>query len=630
MGRKRNSSFETKKFRTTKRMLKSVLPKMYLSRAAGQVQGRVAGIDLGTTNSCVAVMEGTQAKVLENAEGSRTTPSYVAITADGERLVGAPARRQAVTNPANTFYATKRLIGRQHNDPDLKKDIDASPFSIVRANGGDAWVEGSDGKRYSPSQVGAFILGKMKETAEQYIGSKVDNAVITEPTAAALAYGLEKDEDKVIAVYDLGGGTFDISVLEIQKGVFEVKSTNGDTLLGGEDFDNTIIRHIVAEFKKQSGIDVSKDIQAVQRIKEAAENAKIELSSSTQTDINLPYLTMDATGPKRLNLKMTRAQFEGIVDKLLQRTVEPCNKAIKDSEFSKNEINEVILVGGMTRMPKVVEIVANVFGKPASKSVNPDEAVAIGAAIQGGVLAGNVTDVLLLDVTPLSLGIEVMGGVMDKMIMRNTTIPTKKQKTYSTAADGQTQVEIKIFQGEREMAAENKLLGNLQLGGIPPAPRGVPQIEVTFDIDANGIVNVSSRDKGTGKEMTITVQSSGGLSKDQIENMLKDAEKYAEKDKKLKELIEMRNRCDSQLHDIETKLDDFKDQLDADVIKQIKEDAAQLKEEMASEDADPEELRTKYDDIQKRSMDMFGEAYKKKMAENEAAAGNSSEEKKEN
>merc|ERR1711892_379265 len=578
-----------------KRMLKSVLPKMYLSRAAGQVQGRVAGIDLGTTNSCVAVMEGTQAKVLENAEGSRTTPSYVAITADGERLVGAPARRQAVTNPANTFYATKRLIGRQHNDPDLKKDIDASPFSIVRANGGDAWVEGSDGKRYSPSQVGAFILGKMKETAEQYIGSKVDNAVvpvpayfndaqrqatkdagqiaglnvlrvINEPTAAALAYGLEKDEDKVIAVYDLGGGTFDISVLEIQKGVFEVKSTNGDTLLGGEDFDNTIIRHIVAEFKKQSGIDVSKDIQAVQRIKEAAENAKIELSSSTQTDINLPYLTMDATGPKHLNLKMTRAQFEGIVDKLLQRTVEPCNKAIKDSEFSKNEIDEVILVGGMTRMPKVVEIVANVFGKPASKSVNPDEAVAIGAAIQGGVLARNVTDVLLLDVTPLSLGIEVMGGVMDKMIMRNTTIPTKKQKTYSTAADGQTQVEIKIFQGEREMAAENKLLGNFQLGGIPPAPRGVPQIEVTFDIDANGIVNVSSRDKGTGKEMTITVQSSGGLSKDQIENMLKDAEKYAEKDKKLKELIEMRNRCDSQLHDIETKLDDFKDQLDADAI----------------------------------------------------------------
>merc|ERR1712106_749563 len=406
-----------------------------------------------------------------------------------------------------------------------------------------------------------------------------------------------------IAVYDLGGGTFDISVLEIQKGVFEVKSTNGDTLLGGEDFDNTIIRHIVAEFKKQSGIDVSKDIQAVQRIKEAAENAKIELSSSTQTDINLPYLTMDATGPKHLNLKMTRAQFEGIVDKLLQRTVEPCNKAIKDSEFSKNEINEVILVGGMTRMPKVVEIVANVFGKPASKSVNPDEAVAIGAAIQGGVLAGNVTDVLLLDVTPLSLGIEVMGGVMDKMIMRNTTIPTKKQKTYSTAADGQTQVEIKIFQGEREMAAENKLLGNFQLGGIPPAPRGVPQIEVTFDIDANGIVNVSSRDKGTGKEMTITVQSSGGLSKDQIENMLKDAEKYAEKDKKLKELIEMRNRCDSQLHDTESKVEEFKDQLPTEDHAKIKAQITEVREKLADkENMTGEEIKKTVSDLQQSSL----------------------------
>jgi len=639
-------------------MLKSVMPKLWSIRSASQVKGAVIGIDLGTTNSCVAVMEGTQAKVLENAEGSRTTPSYVAITADGERLVGAPARRQAVTNPANTFYATKRLIGRQHNDPDLKKDIENSPFAIVRANGGDAWVEGSDGKRYSPSQIGAFVLTKMKETGEQYLGTNVANAVITvpayfndsqrqatkdagqisglnvlrvinEPTAAALAYGLDKDEDKVIAVYDLGGGTFDISVLEIQKGVFEVKSTNGDTLLGGEDFDNAIINHIAAEFKKQTGIDITNDIQAVQRIKEAAENAKIELSSSTQTDINLPYLTMDATGPKHLNLKMTRAQFESIVDKLLQRTVEPCNKAIKDSEFTKNEINEVILVGGMTRMPKVSEIVQNVFGKAASKSVNPDEAVAIGAAIQGGVMAGNVTDVLLLDVTPLSLGIEVMGGAMDKLIMRNTTIPTKKTKTYSTAADGQTQVEIKIFQGEREMAADNKLLGNFQLGGIPPAPRGVPQIEVTFDIDANGIVNVGARDKGTGKEMSVTVQSSGGLSKDQIENMLKDAEKYAEEDKKRKELIEERNRADQTIHDIESKLNEYKDQLDADEVKTLQEDAARLKEEMQRDDANAEEIREKAGDLQKRSLSLFEIAYKKMSAEKGNSESSEGEKKSE-
>jgi len=639
-------------------MLKQVMPKVWLSsRSASKVQGAVAGIDLGTTNSCVAVMEGTAAKVIENAEGSRTTPSYVAIAADGERLVGAPARRQAVTNPGNTFYATKRLIGRAHSDPELKKDIETSPFKIVKANNGDAWVEGSDGKRYSPSQVGAFVLTKMKETAEQYLNTTVKNAVVTvpayfndsqrqatkdagqiagldvlrvinEPTAAALAYGLDKDEDKVIAVYDLGGGTFDISVLEIQKGVFEVKSTNGDTLLGGEDFDQALIQHIIAEFKKQTGIDVSNDTQATQRIKEAAENAKIELSSSTQTDINMPFLTMDATGPKHLNLKITRAQFEGIVDKLITRTIEPCNKAIKDSEFSKNEINDVILVGGMSRMPKVQATVETIFGKVPSKSVNPDEAVAMGAAIQGGVLAGNVTDVLLLDVTPLSLGIEVMGGQMDKLIMRNTTIPTKKTKTYSTAADGQTQVEIKIFQGEREMAQDNKKLGNFQLGGIPPAPRGVPQIEVTFDIDANGIVNVSARDKGTGKEMSVVVQSSGGLSKDQIENMVKDAEKYAEEDKKRREVIEERNRADQIIHDIETKLDEYKDQLDKDEVNQLKEDAAQVKSFMSADDVDPEELRNKYNDLQKRSMSLFEIAYKKGMEQNSGSSESSESESK--
>jgi len=640
--------------------LKQVMPKIWLSsRNASKVQGAVAGIDLGTTNSCVAVMEGTSAKVLENAEGARTTPSYVAISADGERLVGAPARRQAVTNPGSTFYATKRLIGRQHSDPELKKDIDSSPFKIVKANNGDAWVEDTNGKRYSPSQIGAFTLTKMKETAEQYLNGKVANAVITvpayfndsqrqatkdagqiaglnvlrvinEPTAAALAYGLDKDDDKVIAVYDLGGGTFDISVLEIQKGVFEVKSTNGDTLLGGEDFDQALIQHIIKEFKKQSGIDVSNDVQAVQRIKEAAENCKIELSSSTQSDINMPFLTMDATGPKHLNLKVTRAQFEGIVDKLVQRTIEPCNKAVKDSEFSKGEINEVLLVGGMTRMPKVQTVVEQIFNKAPSKSVNPDEAVAVGAAIQGGVLSGNVTDVLLLDVTPLSLGIEVMGGQMDKLIMRNTTIPTKKTKTYSTAADGQTQVEIKIFQGEREMASDNKMLGNFQLGGIPPAPRGVPQIEVTFDIDANGIVNVSARDKGTGKEMSVVVQSSGGLSKDQIENMVRDAEKYADEDKKRREMIEERNRADQIIHDIDTKLDEYKNQLDATEVQQLKDDAAAVKTFMQDDNCDPEELRNKYQDLQKRSMSLFEIAYKKGMEQNQRAGDESSENKDEN
>ncbi|CAG9836002.1 unnamed protein product [Diabrotica balteata] len=517
------------------------------------IKGAVIGIDLGTTNSCVAVMEGKQAKVIENAEGSRTTPSVVAFSKDNERLVGMPAKRQAVTNSANTFYATKRLIGRRFEDDEVKKDMKTLSYKIVKASNGDAWVQGSDGKMYSPSQIGAFVLVKMKETAEAYLNTKVKNAVITvpayfndsqrqatkdagqisglnvlrvinEPTAAALAYGMDKTEDKVIAVYDLGGGTFDISILEIQKGVFEVKSTNGDTFLGGEDFDNVLVNHLVSEFKKEQGIDITKDPMAMQRLKEAAEKAKIELSSSLQTDINLPYLTMDASGPKHMNLKLSRSKFESLVGDLIKRTINPCQKALKDAEVSKTDVGEVLLVGGMTRMPKVQSTVQDIFGKQPSRAVNPDEAVAVGAAVQGGVLAGDVTDVLLLDVTPLSLGIETLGGVFTRLINRNTTIPTKKSQVFSTAADGQTQVEIKVHQGEREMATDNKLLGQFSLIGIPPAPRGVPQIEVTFDIDANGIVHVSARDKGTGKEQQIVIQSSGGLSKDEIENMVKNAE----------------------------------------------------------------------------------------------------------
>lgn len=474
-------------------------------------------------------MEGKQAKVIENAEGSRTTPSVVAFSKDAERLVGMPAKRQAVTNSANTFYATKRLIGRRFDDAEVKKDIKNISYKIVRASNGDAWVQGSDGKMYSPSQIGAFVLIKMKETAEAYLNTKVKNAVVTvpayfndsqrqatkdagqiaglnvlrvinEPTAAALAYGMDKTDDKVIAVYDLGGGTFDISILEIQKGVFEVKSTNGDTFLGGEDFDNVLVNHLVSEFKKEQGIDITKDPMAMQRLKEAAEKAKIELSSSLQTDINLPYLTMDASGPKHMNLKLSRSKFESLVGDLIKRTIQPCQKALKDGEVPKSDVGEVLLVGGMTRMPKVQSTVQEIFGKQPSRAVNPDEAVAVGAAVQGGVLAGDVTDVLLLDVTPLSLGIETLGGVFTRLINRNTTIPTKKSQVFSTAADGQTQVEIKVHQGEREMAGDNKMLGQFSLVGIPPAPRGVPQVEVTFDIDANGIVHVSARDKGTGKE----------------------------------------------------------------------------------------------------------------------------------
>ncbi|XP_034477409.1 heat shock 70 kDa protein cognate 5 [Drosophila innubila] len=622
---------------------------------SSEVKGAVIGIDLGTTNSCLAVMEGKQAKVIENAEGARTTPSHVAFTKDGERLVGMPAKRQAVTNSANTFYATKRLIGRRFDDPEVKKDITNLSYKVVKASNGDAWVTSTDGKVYSPSQIGAFILIKMKETAEAYLNTPVKNAVVTvpayfndsqrqatkdagqiaglnvlrvinEPTAAALAYGMDKTEDKIIAVYDLGGGTFDISILEIQKGVFEVKSTNGDTLLGGEDFDNAIVNFLVAEFKKDSGIDIRKDNIAMQRLKEAAEKAKCELSSSQQTDINLPYLTMDAAGPQHMNLKMTRSKLESLVGDLIKRTIQPCQKALSDAEVAKSEIGEVLLVGGMTRMPKVQSTVQDLFGRQPSRSVNPDEAVAVGAAVQGGVLAGDVTDVLLLDVTPLSLGIETLGGVFTRLISRNTTIPTKKSQVFSTASDGQTQVEIKVHQGEREMANDNKMLGSFTLVGIPPAPRGVPQIEVIFDIDANGIVHVSAKDKGTGKEQQIVIQSSGGLSKDEIENMIKKAEEYASADKIKRELIEIVNQGESIVHDTETKMEEFKSQLPAEECEKLKTEIADLRTLLANkETADPEEVRKATTQLQQSSLKLFEMAYKKMSAERESGgAGGSS------
>jgi len=625
----------------------------------GYAGGAVIGIDLGTTNSCVSVMEGKAAKVIENAEGARTTPSVVAFTAEGERLAGMPAKRQAVTNSENTFYATKRLIGRRFDDPEVKKDMGMVSYKIVKASNGDAWVSSTDGKVYSPSQIGAFVLTKMKDTAEGYLGTAAKNAVVTvpayfndsqrqatkdagqiaglnvlrvinEPTAAALAYGMDKTEDKVIAVFDLGGGTFDISVLEIQKGVFEVKSTNGNTFLGGEDFDNALLNHLVAEFKRDQGIDLTKDNMALQRVREAAEKAKVELSSSQQTDVNLPYLTMDATGPKHMNLKLTRAKFEQIVGDLIKKTVEPCHKAMKDAEVSKADIGEVILVGGMSRMPKVQDTCKDIFGRTPSKAVNPDEAVAMGAAIQGGVLAGDVTDVLLLDVTPLSLGIETLGGVFTKLISRNTTIPTKKSQVFSTAADGQTQVEIKVHQGEREMAADNKMLGQFQLVGIPPAPRGVPQIEVTFDIDANGIVNVHARDKGTGKEQQIVIQSSGGLSKDEIENMVRDAESHAEADKEKKERIEAVNQAEGILHDTESKMEEFKDQLPSEDAAKMKDQIKEVREKLANKDSmDPEEIKKTVNDLQQQSLKLFEMAYKKMASERggDSSSSSSSEQK---
>lgn len=625
-----------------------------LRYSSDKVKGHVIGIDLGTTNSCVAVMEGKAAKVLENAEGSRTTPSVVAFTKDGERLVGMPAKRQAVTNSENTFYATKRLIGRRFEDAEVQKEMKNVSYKIVRSSNGDAWVEGSNKQVYSPSQVGAFTLMKMKETAESYIGSAVKNAVVTvpayfndsqrqstkdagqiaglnvlrvinEPTAAALAYGMDKAEDKLIAVYDLGGGTFDVSILEIQKGVFEVKSTNGDTFLGGEDFDNVLLKFLVAEFKKEQGIDITKDNMALQRLREAAEKAKIELSSSLQTDINLPYLTMDSSGPKHMNLKLTRSKLESLVDGLIKRTVGPCEKALHDAEVKKSDVGEVLLVGGMTRMPKVQSTVQEVFGRTPSKAVNPDEAVAIGAAVQGGVLAGDVTDVLLLDVTPLSLGIETLGGVFTKLINRNTTIPTKKSQVFSTAADGQTQVEIKVHQGEREMAADNKILGQFQLVGIPPAPRGVPQVEVTFDIDANGIVNVSARDKGTGKEQQIVIQSSGGLNKDEIENMIKNAERYADEDKKRKESVEAVNSAENIIHDTESKMEEFKDQLPKEECDQLKEHIAKVKEVLANKDNEtPEDIKAKTSELQQASLKLFEMAYKKMAADRDSSSSGSS------
>ncbi|MGU3494739.1 molecular chaperone DnaK [Xanthobacteraceae bacterium A53D] len=581
---------------------------------------KIIGIDLGTTNSCVAVMEGSSPKVIENAEGARTTPSIVAFTEDGERLVGQPAKRQGVTNPERTFFAVKRLIGRRYDDPTVEKDKKLVPYNIVRADNGDAWLE-ADSKKYSPSQVSAFILQKMKETAEAFLGEKVEQAVITvpayfndaqrqatkdagkiaglevlriinEPTAAALAYGLDKKSTGTIAVYDLGGGTFDVSVLEIGDGVFEVKSTNGDTFLGGEDFDMRLVNYLADEFKKEQGIDLRNDKLALQRLKEASEKAKIELSSATQTEINLPFITADASGPKHLTMKLTRAKFEALVEDLIQRTMEPCKLALKDAGLSAGQIDEVVLVGGMTRMPKVQEMVKQFFGKEPHKGVNPDEVVAIGAAIQAGVLQGDVKDVLLLDVTPLSLGIETLGGVFTRLIDRNTTIPTKKSQVFSTAEDGQTAVTIRVFQGEREMAADNKILGQFDLMGIPPAPRGVPQVEVTFDIDANGIVQVSAKDKGTGKEQQIRIQASGGLSDNDIEKMVKDAESHAADDKKRRALAEAKNHGEALVHSTEKALSEHGDKVGAAEKGAIETALTELKTALTSEDVEAIQAKT--------------------------------------